>query len=278
MPELPEVETVANELRKAPILGVPIVAVEIFWQKIASSLIAQDFITALKGQTIVGIERRAKYLIFKLSTSKHLVVHLRMTGRILIKPTPCPPLPHEHLILTLKNGLAIHYHDTRKFGRWVLVDDASLFLKKLGPEPLSASFSKRDFKYKLSRSKRQLKPLLLDQTFIAGLGNIYVDEALWQAQLHPQLQANEITLDQAALLFEAIKLVLERGLTTRGTTLGTGKSNFYLPDGKRGNHQQTLQVFRRTGLPCPRCQSKISRLLVAQRSTHICPHCQRRVV
>lgn len=275
MPELPEVETVAIDLSRAPIFGVAIENVEIFWAKIASSTLDQDFVSALVGQKIISVHRRAKYLVFTLSSSNSLLVHLRMTGRILLKSKNSPRLPHEHLIISLKNGHAIHYHDTRKFGRWVLVANTEEFLHKIGPEPLSDSFSETSFIKKLKKSKRQLKPLLLDQSFLAGLGNIYVDEALWEAKLHPQTLGCHVLPKEASLLFKAIRHVLERGLKTRGTTLGNGKSNFYLPDGKKGDHQNALQVFRRTGLPCPRCETKILRLIIAQRSTHICPHCQK---
>lgn len=276
MPELPEVETVANDLQKASIFDVAIENVEVFWHKTLSAQNPhQDVIPTLVGQKIIQVKRRAKYLIFFLSSGQYLIVHLRMTGRILLKQRHADRLSHEHLIITLKNGVAIHYHDTRKFGRWILVDDAELFLKNIGPEPLSLSFSQEDFSRRLKASKRQLKPLLLDQTFIAGLGNIYVDEALWEAMLHPQTLSHHVQSKQTIDLLKAIRHVLERGLKTRGTTLGNGKSNFYLPNGKRGEHQQVLQVFRRTGLPCPRCHTTILRILVAQRSTHICPHCQK---
>lgn len=270
MPELPEVETVANDLRRSSLLDVPILGVRVFWPKTVN--FSPE---ALYGQKLINVGRRGKYLILALADRRALVVHLRMTGKILIKTAHSPPLPHEHLIITFVNGQALHYHDTRKFGRWALVDDSEAFLKKIGPEPLSTSFSEPVFSDRLKRFCRQLKPLLLDQAFIVGLGNIYVDEALWRARLHPQILSDTLTRQQADDLFHAIRYVLLRGLKTQGTTLGFGASNFYRPDGKKGNHQDTLDVFRRTGLPCPTCGTPIIRLLVGQRSTHICPRCQK---
>jgi formamidopyrimidine-DNA glycosylase len=275
MPELPEVETVVNDLRQSGIIGSCINFIEVYWPKTVNACAVEEFCTQIKGCQILSIGRRAKYIVVTLSGNLALLIHLKMTGRLLVKPQNSPRLPHEHLIIGMENGLQIHFHDTRKFGRWQLIEDPEKALAHLGPEPLSPSFSKDAFARNLKRSRRQLKPLLLDQTFIAGMGNIYVDEALWEACLHPQTLSSLLTPQQAQALYGAIKHVLQRGISTQGTTLGKGKANFYRPDGRSGSHQETLNVFRRTGLPCPRCKTLITRIIVGQRSTHICTHCQK---
>lgn len=212
---------------------------------------------------------------FLLSSGETIFVHLRMTGRFTFAPINTPFGPHERVTLVLDHLRHLQYHDTRKFGRWYLVENPHDIIGNLGPEPLEESFTYETFETRLMAKVRMLKPLLLDQTFIAGLGNIYVDEALWSAKLHPLMISNTLTRKQTKSLFEAIKYVLKRGLDTEGTTLGSGKSNFYRPEGAKGSHQEVLHVFRRTGLPCPRCSLPIERLVVAQRSTHICPNCQK---
>lgn len=275
MPELPEVETIAEDLRKADIEGEEIVNVRIFWERSIHSPSPEIFKKKLAGKKILKVSRRGKFLVFSLSEKGILLLHLRMTGRLTLKDKKEKQVLHEHVILTLSNGRELRFHDTRKFGRWYLLDDAAEVLGKLGPEPLENTLSDREFTQRLLQSSRQLKPLLLDQTFLAGLGNIYVDEALWEAKLHPQTVSDTLTDKQAQALFHAIKVVLQRGLNTLGTSLGKGKTNFYRLDGKaQGTHQQVLQVFRQKGKPCPRCGESIIVIKVAQRSTHLCPRCQ----
>jgi formamidopyrimidine-DNA glycosylase len=197
-----------------------------------------------------------------------------MTGKLLLVDQETPESPYVRVRLDLDNGKALYYHDTRKFGRWHLVQNLDNVIGKIGPEPLAEQFSFELFWTILHNRTRALKPLLLDQTFIAGLGNIYVDEALWEAKLHPLQPAHLVTPEQAKVLHKAIIFVLKRGIESQGTTLGTGRTNYYRLDGTRGKHQTLLKVFRRTGQPCPRCSHIIERIVVAQRSTHICPNCQ----
>lgn len=270
MPELPEVETVVQDLLKAGLVGTKIVAVTVFWARTITDGIP---VQSLIGQSFTSIERRGKYLVFALSSGAYLLVHLRMTGRFLLGDATSKPLSSERVQIRLDDGRELKYCDTRKFGRWHLVHDPKEVLGSLGPEPLGDSFSVEYLENLCSKS-RMLKPLLLDQKLIAGLGNIYVDEALWTACLHPEQAANSLTKQQIKKLHAAIKVVLERGLKTAGTTLGSGQTNFYRLDGSRGTHQEQLNIFRRTGQPCPRCKTPIVRLVVAQRSTHICPLCQ----
>lgn len=275
MPELPEVETIVNDLLKAGIIGCTIKKVEVFWHKTISQPDLNSFCKNLTNQQIIDLERRGKFLVFSLSSGDYLCVHLRMTGRLLLEEGKIVDNPHIRLRVILDHQKRLDYYDTRKFGRWSLVKDLSTIFAKIGPEPLLPEFTTEIFWKMLKKHSRALKPLLLDQSFLAGLGNIYVDEALWESQLHPLQPANSLTKAEANRLHSAIRHVLKRGIDSQGTTLGKGKSNYYRLDGSKGNHQTLLNVFRQTGKPCPRCENIIERMIVAQRSTHICPFCQR---
>ncbi|MCP4716539.1 MAG: DNA-formamidopyrimidine glycosylase, partial [Deltaproteobacteria bacterium] len=180
-----------------------------------------------------------------------------------------------HVILRFNDQRELRFHDTRKFGRIFLLSNPATVLDKLGPEPLDKAFTLRVFTALLLPRKRLLKPLLLDQNIIAGLGNIYVDEALWEARLHPCRIAASLTPAETKALHRAIPRVLKRGLKNLGTSLGTGKANFYSVAGRSGRNRDQLNVFRRTGEPCLSCSATIKRIIVAQRSTHLCPDCQR---
>jgi formamidopyrimidine-DNA glycosylase len=178
------------------------------------------------------------------------------------------------VILSFTDRRQLRFHDTRKFGRFYLTADAEKILGRLGPEPLATGFTQKNFTQRLRPRKRMLKPLLLDQTFIAGLGNIYVDEALWESKIHPSRIAASLSESEIRALYRAIPRVLKRGLKNMGTSLGTGKPNFYSIAKHQGRNRDELKVFRRTGQPCHRCQATIRRIIVGQRSTHICPKCQ----
>jgi formamidopyrimidine-DNA glycosylase len=275
MPELPEVETIANDLRRAGIVGENVIGITVYTPSILTTPSPAQFSQLICGRTITAVGRRGKYLIFSLSNGMSLIVHLRMTGRFLWGDPDKPPNPHEHVIINLSHRKQLRYHDTRKFGRWYLVYDTQEVLGKLGPEPLDDQFTFPIFKKLLAGKSRQIKPLLLDQQTIAGLGNIYVDEALWEAKIHPECPVNAISVQQLQDLYKAIRLVLKRGLKTEGTSLGMGRTNFYRLDGTSGRHQHHLNVFRQTGKLCPRCHTPIIRIVVGQRSTHLCPHCQK---
>lgn len=272
MPELPEVETVARDLRDAGLVGRTITDANVYWPRIIDRPSAQIFESRIVGQQFEAVGRRAKYLVFTLS-DETLLVHLRMTGQIAFEDPTIPRRKHEHVILELDNERHLRFHDTRKFGRWYLVTEPSDVLGKLGPEPLT-DLDAGTFTDLVHGRRRQLKPLLLDQTFIAGLGNIYVDEALWTARIHPLRRSHTLDDDEARRLFDAIQLVLRRGIDNLGTTLGTGRTNFYSVSGQRGENAEELRVFRQTGEPCPRCGTPVERIIVGQRSTHICPRCQ----
>lgn len=277
MPELPEVETIAKELQNSSILNKIIKQVDVRNASTIHSPSVGEFIKNLEGLKIISVKRRAKYIVLELSEGYFLIIHLRMTGRFILSPLIASS-KHEHVILYFEGCAPLRYHDTRKFGRFSLVKNAADILEELGPEPLQNDFTIQKFISMLKNKKSELKPLLLNQKFLAGLGNIYVDEALWRASLHPKRQANTLSPEDAATLHAAIQFVLKRGLLSNGTTLGKGKTNYYRIDNVKGEHQDALDVFRKTGEPCPRCGCSIERLLVAQRSTHICPACQKKAI
>lgn len=275
MPELPEVQTVVNDLNAANLIGITINAARVFWPRTIAEPSAKLFCRRMKGQKFTAIRRRGKYLVFEVSDGHTMLLHLRMSGRLHLDSADTPRNKHEHVILGFDDGRQLRFHDTRKFGRLHLLKDPNRILNRLGPEPLASGFTAKTLTDCLKDRKRLLKPLLLDQTFIAGLGNIYADEALWEAKLHPCRLAASLSTSEIKVLHRTIRRVLKRGLKNLGTTLGTGKGNFYSVANRRGRNKDLLKVFRRTDLPCPRCKSPIERIIVGQRSTHICSNCQK---
>jgi formamidopyrimidine-DNA glycosylase len=204
-------------------------------------------------------------LLIHLSTDT-LVIHLRMSGDLLVETEAEPIARHHRFLLYFEDGTRLAFNDTRKFGRvWLLADPAPL-LEKLGPEPLDEAFTPEDFYTRLNKRRRQLKPLLLDQSFLAGVGNIYADEALHRAQLHPKQQAASLSPEQAATLLESIRHVLRAGIQANGASIDW----VY----RGGEFQNQFQVYQRGGDPCPQCGSPIERITVGQRGTHFCPTCQ----
>ncbi len=274
MPELPEVETVVRGLRRAGLVGRRLGAVQVWWPRLVAPATPEAFAAALRDRTVTAVARRAKYIVVTLDPPACLLIHLRMTGNLALVAADSPRGPHEHLRVNLDDGRALGYRDTRKFGRWRVMDHLDALDRLLGPEPLAPSFTPATLAQRLSGRGRQLKPLLLDQRVVAGLGNIYVDEALWAARLHPLRNSASLGAEDIARLHGAIRDALARGIRAGGTTLGRGQTNFYSVAGRRGRHQDGLNVFRRTGDPCPCCGVTIVRLVVGQRSTHICPRCQ----
>lgn len=274
MPELPEVQTIVDDLIAHQLVGLQIQSAGVFWSRTIHDMAPSTFCRKLRERRITAIGRRGKYIILSLDGPDTLLIHLRMSGRLLLTPVRRRRDKHEHVWLTFKDGRQLRFHDTRKFGRMYLLDDPQTILAKLGPEPLDRKFTLKHLAEKLKQRGRMLKPLLLDQTFIAGLGNIYVDEALWGARLHPCRLASSLTAKEAGNLHRTIPKVLATGLKNLGTSLGTGKANFYSVASRSGRNKDELKVFRRTGEPCPRCRETIERIIVGQRSTHICPRCQ----
>ncbi len=275
MPELPEVETVVRGLRAAGLEGARIREVRVRWHRTVSGLTPAAFVRALRGRVIRRLTRRAKYIVAELDNNRHMLVHLRMTGQFRLEPPGTRADLHDRLVLTLADGRQVHFHDTRKFGRVCLTDDPRRHLATLGPEPLARAFTVAVLRQRLAGRRRKIKPLLLDQGCVAGLGNIYVDEALWQACIHPARRAATLSLAEVVRLHAAIRAVLRRAVAAGGTTLGNGDTNFYSVAGRRGRNADRLKIFRRTDLPCPRCSARIVRIVVSQRGTHVCPRCQR---
>lgn len=274
MPELPEVQTVVDDLIAAGVPGTIITGTRVFWEKTIATHSPADFRNQIRNRQITGISRRGKFIIFRLQPEMALLVHLRMTGRFVLAPMGSRRTRHDHLILRLGDGRQLRFHDARKFGRVFLVAESETITGHLGPEPLADGFTAGELTAMLASRKRQLKPLLLDQSFIAGLGNIYVDEALWEARLHPLSISAALDANQARNLHRAIRKVLRQGLKNAGTTLGNGQANFYSLERRTGRNRLFLNVFRRTGQACPRCGHLVERLIVGQRSTHLCTRCQ----
>ncbi len=276
MPELPEVETIARALRgqqnrvaekpaSPALIGRQIREARVFWARTLATPAPVEFGERVRGQKILAIERRGKYLLFRLSQDT-LLVHLRMTGDMIVEPSGSPSRKHDRLVLELDAGLRLVFNDTRKFGRVWLVSDPESVLGSLGPEPLADEFTPRRLSELIEDRRRQLKPLLLDQGVIAGLGNIYVDEALHLAGLHPLRQANELTGDEVETLWRAIRDVLEQGIRRHGASIDWAY--------RGGEFQNYFQVYQRSGENCYRCGAEIQRIVVGQRGTHYCPGCQ----
>ena len=274
MPELPEVQTVVDHLNQTGIVGRTITCTRVYWPKTIAGMDSHRFCSAINGSEITQISRRGKYIVLDLSCHLTVLIHLRMTGRINLSDSTIERNPHEHVILQLDGKTDLRFQDTRKFGRIVLTDNPQAALGQLGPEPLSSSFTGKRLFTMLQACRRQIKPLLLDQRFLAGLGNIYVDEALWMAGIHPRSISNTLSVRESASLHRAIRHVLRKGIKNLGTSLGRGKGNFYSANNRQGRNADQLNVFRRTGQACPRCKTPITRIIVAQRSSHVCPHCQ----
>jgi formamidopyrimidine-DNA glycosylase len=274
MPELPEVQTVVDSLNSLNIVGRSIAGARVFWPRTIADMTPAAFCKKIKGHRIQQITRRGKYIVIRLSRGLTLLIHLRMTGHLSWELKGKERNKHEHVILDLGEKRELRFQDTRKFGRFFLTRSPRAVLDKLGPEPLSDDFSLERFHRMLHTCRRQIKPLLLDQGFIAGMGNIYVDEALWKAEIHPLRISCSLSKKEIAALYRAIPHVLRTGLNNMGTTLGAGEGNFYSVAGREGRNADQLKVFRRDGQACPRCGSTIQRILVGQRSSHICPACQ----
>jgi len=275
MPELPEVQTVVNDLKEAGIVGNLIVGSQVFWKRTIDGTTPEAFGKRIKGKSILSIWRRGKFIGLDLNAGLYLLIHLRMTGRLLLVSADVPRTKHEHVVLKLDDQRQLRMHDTRKFGRFYLVSDPAIITGRLGPEPLAPDFKFKILSVRLGSRNRQIKPLLLDQNFIAGIGNIYADEALWEAKIHPQRISSSLKTNEVKALYKAIPKVLKQGLRNMGTTLGSGRNNFYSIAGHKGRNRDQLKVFRRQGLPCPRCKALIERILVGQRSTFICIYCQK---
>jgi formamidopyrimidine-DNA glycosylase len=275
MPELPEVETVVKSISQSKIFNKKILRAIVHFEKLIAGPLSKRFHIDVEGWAFVGCRRRGKYIILSLSSGKELVIHLRMTGKVLIENKNTPFHIHTRAVLQFENDeREFRYVDVRKFGRFYLVEDADTFLNKLGFEPLE-DFSEQEFIKRLAKSNRKIKALLLDQEFIAGVGNIYADEALYLAKIHPERKASSLSAKEAEQLLSAIREVLTLAIERGGSSLGEGLGNFKNAYGAAGKNQNCFQVYQRTNLPCTRCKTPIQRIVISQRSTHFCPKCQR---
>jgi formamidopyrimidine-DNA glycosylase len=226
----------------------------------------------MAGQRFVDVGRRGKYVVCALASGEALLVHLRMTGRLEVVGPDSPALvgPHLRASLQFTDGEHLAFTDPRKFGRIWLTDDVMRVVGKLGPEPLGGDFTTDVLARRLSARRAAMKALLLDQTVVAGLGNIYADESLFVAGLHPLRTGADLTEIEIERLHAAIRQVLDEAIGERGTTL----RDYHPPYGAEGAYQNHLRVYQQTDRPCPRCGAPIRRIRVTQRSTHFCPQCQ----
>jgi formamidopyrimidine-DNA glycosylase len=272
MPELPEVETIARKLRP-DLVGKTIKEADLRWSRTLAIPSPEKFKEQIKGQKVKEVTRRAKYFILHLSSPRpgsgqafSLLIHLRMSGDLFIRNSTTQPEKHDRLVLKLSGNTSLVFNDTRKFGRVWMTANPEDVLGKLGPEPLGKDFTPQWLYAALHNKHRQLKPLLLDQTFLAGLGNIYTDESLHIAKLHPVAASDSVTKKQAEALHEAIRRVLKEGIRRNGASIDW----VY----RGGEFQNYFRVYDREGEPCLVCGTKIQRLVIGQRGTHICPKCQ----
>jgi formamidopyrimidine-DNA glycosylase len=273
VPELPEVETVRRRI--APLVeGATIAGAEIVDARLTRPVSPNLVADALVGERIAAVERRGKYLLWRLGSGRTLVVHLRMTGSLLHAPAgDLPADAYRRATLALDTGAAIGYRDVRRFGTWELLDDGHLrpyLASRLGPEPLAPSFTRARLAAVVGGRRAPIKSVLLDQRRIAGIGNIYADEALWRARIHPRRIAGELDDGEIARLHRAIRAALRRGVALNGSTL----RDYVTPDGDGGGMQHEFHVYGRLGEPCDRCGRPIERTVVAGRGTWFCAHCQ----
>ena len=273
MPELPEVETVRRGLEKL-ILGKKISNIDIRYSKMIKTDL-DEFKRVLPGQVVKSMGRRGKYLLFYLS-DKVLISHLRMEGKYFYYPDQVPERKHAHLFLRFEDGGTLVYEDVRKFGTMELLVpellEAYFLSKKLGPEPTEQDFDLPTFQKDLQRSKKTIKSHLLDQTLVVGLGNIYVDEVLWRAKIHPSRLSNSLTAQEARKVHDETIKVLGQAVEKGGSTIRTYTNAF----GEDGTMQEFHQVYDKAGKKCSRCGSIIEKFQLGGRGTHFCPKCQRR--
>ena len=274
MPELPEVETTARGLQ-ARVVGLRVTAVGgVDWPRMLPQTTESDLRETLVGRAVLSVGRRGKYLLVEFDGDAWLMVHRKMSGNLLLGPRDAPPERHTHFELSFDDDNALRLVDPRKFGRIYLFhssDEMTDFLaERLGPDSL-LELEPRVFAEKLRGRRGRIKSLLLDQSFTAGIGNLYADEALWQAKIHPLRTADSLSPREVRALSEAIHDVLAAAIERRGTSF----SDYRDADGTRGENQDYLNVYGRAGQPCPRCGTILRRIFIGQRSSTFCPRCQR---
>ncbi len=287
MPELPEVETLVRRLRE-PVIGRTIKDVTIYWKRTIARPAPREFARLLQGCTVQTIDRRAKYLVFTLQgveassrarkrrplsaqasaldqlPTLFLLIHLRMSGKLSVVDRSTPIEKHDRVVFDLDNEQQLRFNDVRKFGKMWAVIDPEEVTGAVGPEPLAVDFSLSNFRALVQSRSGVIKPLLLNQAFLAGVGNIYADESLWLAKIHPLRSADSLSEAEIAALYRAIRKVLRAAIEAEGTDAGDG-----VIDG-----DYTPRVYGREGKPCYRCHQPLHKIVVGQRGTHFCPQCQ----
>jgi formamidopyrimidine-DNA glycosylase len=273
MPELPEVETVRRYL--APVLeGRRFEHVEIDDPRLTRPFDRTDVARELEGEVVDVVDRRGKYLIVRFRSGRALLIHLRMTGSLLHAPSgELPDDPYRRAVARLDDGSDVAYRDVRRFGTWLLLepDEVEAYVDtKVGREPLGDAFKAKHLGEKLERRKAPVKAAILDQRTVAGVGNIYADEALWRARIHPLTPANALEPDEVSALYRGIRKALQLGIARQGSTL----RDYRAPNGASGSMQDEFKVYGRDGEPCDRCGTPIEKIRVAGRGTWYCPRCQ----
>jgi formamidopyrimidine-DNA glycosylase len=274
VPELPEVETVRAELEPA-LVGRVFERVEILDPRLTRPVDPASVAAELEGERVRFVDRRGKYLVVRFESGRSLLVHLRMTGSF--RHAAAGMLdddPHRRAVVRLDDGSDVAYRDVRRFGTWLLASEDELeayLAERLGREPLDRAFTSARLRARLSGRRAPIKAALLDQRTLAGMGNIYVDEALWRARIHPLRPAAGLTAEEVASLTRAVKASLRAGIARQGATL----RDYATPNGRRGRMQSAFNVYARAGEPCERCGTPIDKIRVAGRGTWYCPACQR---
>jgi len=269
MPELPEVETVKDEL-SPHIIGRRLTGVTLCWEGIVKQIPVADFLSRVIGHKVTGLERYGKYLIFSLTGDVLLVIHLKMAGSLLAGNNSSEPPKYTRAIIHLDDSTNIFFRDPRKFGAMWLIKDRSAITDKLGPEPLEDGFTAKVLAQRLNKRAAPIKAVLLDQKFVAGIGNMYADEALYASKIHPLRPANNLSPDEIERLYRAIRQVLLSAIKNKGASV----VNYVRPDGTTGTAHFEFKVAHGRGKDCAHCGTPIKRITVRNRGTYFCPKCQ----
>jgi formamidopyrimidine-DNA glycosylase len=271
MPELPEVETIKRDL-ETKIVGLCFTGVTLHWPRMLQNLTPEAFRRRLLSHRIEGITRRGKYLVFRLSNGETLILHLRMSGSLRLD-NDCYSDPYIRAVFDFDNGAKLYFRDPRKFGMIWLVENEEQVVGKLGPEPLDPAFTTKKLQSILSTHTAPIKAVLCDQTVIAGVGNMYADEALFDASIHPERKANSLSRDEIKQLRRAIVAVLTKAIESGGASI----SDYRRPDGKSGEAQFVFKAAHQLGKKCDRCSTPIERIPIRKRGSYFCPKCQGKI-
>ena len=274
MPELPEVETVRTQLEPV-LVGRRLERVEILDGRLTRPDDPAAVAAQLEGERVAAVQRRGKYVVVRFESGRVLLIHLRMTGSLRhARDGELPDDPYRRAVVKLDDGSDVAYRDVRRFGTWLLLepDELETYLaRRIGVEPLEPTFTTRVLAARLAGRRAPIKAAILDQRTVAGVGNIYADEALWHARVHPQRPAGELDADELRALHRGIRRALQTGIARQGATL----RDYAQPNGDAGSMQDEFKVYGRDGEPCPRCRAPIDKTRVGGRGSWFCPHCQR---